>query len=82
VDRPEQLVAQVAVAVLHVDEVEPGLLGEDGSGDEGVDQVVELVVGQHRSVVALDADATVEDRMVERGARRGSLRVASTGPSG
>ncbi len=44
VDRTEQLVEQVAVAVLHVDEVEAGALRELGGAGERLDERVEIVV--------------------------------------
>ena len=54
VDRAEQLVEEVAVAVLDVDEVEPGVGGEHGGVDVGRDERVEVVVGEERCVVRAD----------------------------
>ena len=42
-----ELVPQVAVAVLDVDEVEAGLLGQPGGPDEVLDQLVDLVIAHH-----------------------------------
>ena len=63
----QQLVEEVAVAVLHVDEVEPGLLGQHRRRHVLLDQLVELVIGEHGA--GPGADATVEDRVLVRGAR-------------
>jgi hypothetical protein len=57
----QQFVQQVAVAVLDVDEVEPGLPGEHGGVHVVLGEPVEFVVGQHRCGV--DADAAVEQRV-------------------
>ena len=80
VDRAEQLVQQVAVAVLHVDEVEAGVGGERGGVGEPLDEGVELVVGEHaRSPPRARA---VEDGVVVRDARlRARRRGVPTGPS-
>ena len=70
VDRAEQLVQEVAVAVLDVDEVEPGLGGEHGGVDVALDQRVELVVGQH---------GARRRRRRARRARDGGRRCAARG---
>ncbi len=46
VDRAEQLVEEIAVTVLDVDEVEPGVGGERRGVGVGRDERVEVVVGQ------------------------------------
>ena len=70
VDRAEELVEEVAVAMLDVDEVEPGVGGEGGGVDVGGDERVEVVVGQDRG--GIGADALIEHRMVvgDAGLRR------------
>src|SRR5204862_6831333 len=47
VDRAEELVQQVAVAVLHVDEVVSGAGREHGGAAERLDQLVKILVRQH-----------------------------------
>ena len=64
----EELVEQVAVAVLDVDEVEARLLREHGGGDVALGQFVELVVAEHR--LRVDADARVEHRVGVGGPRQ------------
>ena len=80
--RAEQLVPEVAVAVLDVDEGEARLARAHRRGDEVVDQPIELVVGEDRPIVG-DADARVEDRVAIGDARRRSRRASAsrTGPS-
>ena len=51
----EQFVQQVAVAVLHVDEVEPGVGRQHRGVDEALRQRVELVVVEQADVVGPDA---------------------------
>src|SRR5436190_4078262 len=78
VDRAEELVQQVAVAVLHVDEVVSGAGREHGGAAERLDQLVKILVRQHDGGVG--PDAAVEDRMVVREARlrrAGRARPAS-----
>ena len=53
------------MAVLHVDEVEAGLLGEHGGDDVVLGELVEFVVGEH--CAAIHSDATIEDRVRVRG---------------
>ena len=68
----QQLVEQVAVAVLHVDEVEPGPPGQHRGPHVVVDQGVELGVAEHRRVArrsGLEPDAAVEQRMAVGDAR-------------
>ena len=62
VDRTEQLVEQVAVAVLDVNEVEACVLGEDSCLDVRPDQPIEVVVREHDGCVG--CDPSVEHRMV------------------
>ena len=62
VDRAEQLVEQVAVAVLDVDEVEACVRREDSCRDVRLDELVEVVVGEHDR--CLGRDPSVEHRMV------------------
>ena len=59
----QQLVAEIAVAVLDVDEVEAGSAGQPRRLDEVVDQAVELVIGDHPDPVG---EAPVENRVVAR----------------
>ena len=69
VDCAEQLVEQVAVAVLHVDEVEAGVGGQHRGGHvRACDQRVELVVGE---------DDRVVDRRPRRRAPGGGRRSAA-----
>ena len=58
----EQLVAQVAVAVLHVHELEAGPLREDGGPHVVVGQAVEVLVGQDPHAAG---EAPVQDRVGE-----------------
>ena len=51
--------AEIAVAMLDVDEGEPRVPGQPGGADEVLDEPGDLVVGQDRRVV-LDADEPVE----------------------
>ena len=55
VDGAEQLVEEVAVAVLDVDEVEPGVAGAHGGVHEVDGQAVELAVGEAAGDVGRDA---------------------------
>ncbi len=64
IDGPEQLVQEVAVAVLHVDEVE-ARVGRECSGIHvGVDQRVEVIIGQDDD--RFRCHALVEHRVVVR----------------
>ena len=68
------------MALLHVDEVEPGVGRHLRGGDERADQLVELVVGQHVGVGG--PDPLVEQRMAIGDARRRLRRaVATSAPS-
>ena len=58
----EELVAEVAVAVLHVHELEPGPLREHGGPHVVVGQAVEVLVGQDPHAAG---EAPVEDRVGE-----------------
>ena len=60
---------QVAVAVLHVDEVESGFAGHHCGVDEESDEVVEFVIADQVGVTG--AHATIEERMAIRDARGG-----------
>ena len=85
VDRGQQLVQQVAVAVLDVHEVEPGPPGQHRGPHVVVDQGVELGVGQHGRVAAGPAPSPpgVEQRVAVGDARAAARRRAgSSGPSG
>ena len=64
--------AQVAVAVLDVDEVEPRRLRQPGGGHEVLDEGLDLLVAHHR-VIALGPIRRVEKRVVVQGARLGSV---------
>jgi hypothetical protein len=44
VARAQEFVAEVSVAVLHVDEGEPGACGQSRRRDEFLDQPIELIV--------------------------------------
>ena len=68
----QQLVEQVAVAVLHVDEVEARLLGQHGRLDVLLGQLVELVVAEH--VGGPRPARAVEHRMAVGGAGRAPPR--------
>ena len=72
--------SEVAVAGLHVDEVEARPLGQDGGRDEVVHQAIELVVGEHRGVVG--TDPFVEQRMAVRRPRRRPRAVRTGVPPG
>ena len=73
----QQLVAEVAVAVLDVDEVEAGALRQHRGLHEARRQVVEVVVGQQRHR-AVGADAAVEHRVrVRRERLRLLVRVGA-----
>ena len=61
----QQFVAQVAVAMLHVNEPEADALGHFRCGDELVDEPAQIVVADHaRVVVRVDAELGVELRVV------------------
>ncbi|OQA40206.1 MAG: hypothetical protein BWY52_02927 [Chloroflexi bacterium ADurb.Bin325] len=76
VDRAEKLVAQVAVAVLDIDEREPRALGQRRGAAEVLDQPGDVVVAEQR-VVGRDAELAVEQRvMVEDG----GLELLAVGP--
>jgi hypothetical protein len=64
----EELVQQVAVAVLHVDEVESGGLRQLRRAHKRCDQGIDLFVGQQHGVI-LDTDAAIQQRMALRDAR-------------
>ncbi len=72
--RAEEFVEQVAVAVFHVDEVEASRLRERGRPGERLDQRIDLVIREHRSVVG-DADTAIEQRMPLRDARAPAARL-------
>ena len=65
----EEFVQEVAVAVFHVDEVEPRLMSEHGSIDVSHHEFVEFVVAENCRLRR--ADAFVEDRMFVRRPWRG-----------
>ena len=67
--RAEQLVTEIAVAVLDVDEIEAGSRGDAGRVDEALDERVELVVREQMRRHA-GGKAPVEHRMHVRGHRR------------
>ena len=70
------------MAVLDVDEVEPGLPGEHGGRDDVAGELVELVVGEHRGAVG-DAQPRVEHRVAVRRPRGGvAVGAGASGPSG
>ncbi len=73
----EKFVQEVAVAVLDVDEVEPGLVGEDRGVDVARGEFVELVVGEQLGVAG--ADAFVEKGVAVRDTRRG--HAVGSGPA-
>ena len=58
--RAEQLVTQIAVAVLEVDEGEADVAGQPRGGDEVVDERVELAVGQQPDAAS---EPAIEDRV-------------------
>ena len=64
----QELVTEVAVAVLDVDERETRRLGTARRDEKVADQSIELVIGEHRAVVA-NADARIEHGMAIRDAR-------------
>ena len=66
-DRAQQFVEEVAVAVLHVDEVEASVGGKCSGVRIGVDQLVEVVVREDDR--GLRCDAFVEYRVVVRDPR-------------
>ena len=72
--RAEQLVAEIAVAVLDVDESEPGFSGQRCGRDEVVDHAADLIVGQH-------ADRTRKPA-IEDGVRHGGQRLGTLVPVG
>ena len=74
VDGAQELVAQVAVAMLDVDEVEAGPLGEPGGPHEVGDDPLDLAVA-HDGVVAGGVVALVEQRVMVQGARLGAAHV-------
>ena len=69
IHRGEQLVQQVTVAVLDVDEVEPGVCREHRRVGEPLDQVVEFAVREH--LRRSGTDAGVENRVLVGRARLG-----------
>ena len=71
----EQLVAQVAMAVLHVHEGEPRLLGQARGGHEIRDQAVQLLVGEAAN---LTREAAIQDRV--RVGDEGLRAVRGVGP--
>ena len=73
VARAQQLVAEVAVAVLDVDELKPDGVGAPRGVDEVVDEAVEVVVGHQRDAAG---EALVEDGIdgARRAAPGGSTR--------
>ena len=79
--RRQELVAQVAVAVLDVHEVEARPLRQDRRAHEVVDEAVELVVGQDPHPAR---EAPIEHRVGEgaRGSALSQALGARSGPSG
>jgi len=63
VDRAEEFVAQIAVAVLEIDECEPGTLGQRGCAREVLDEAGDVIVAEQR-IVGRDAELPVEQRVV------------------
>ncbi len=77
----EQFVEQVPVAVLDIDELEPGMLGKHPRNDVVLGEFVEFVVGEHG--VGIGSDAAVEQWMRVRSSRqRRTTQGATNGRSG
>ena len=76
IDRAEQLVEQVPVAVLHVDEVEARVGREHGRVDVGLDELVELVVREHDGRLGrhppVEHGMVVGDQWLRRAGRAGT----------
>ena len=70
VARAKQFVAEVPVALLHIDEPEPGAVREPRRGDEIVDQVIKLFVGEHAHFAR---HPPIEYGMMRRRQRRGPI---------
>ena len=68
VERTQQFVTEIAMACLHIDEVEAGLSSEYGALHEQRNQIIELTIGQQRGLARFAGG--VEQRMPVRRARR------------
>src|SRR5690606_40848142 len=77
----QQLVSEIAVAVLDVDEREAGARGERRRADEVVDERVEAGVGDHGRVAG-HPNPPVEQRMTVGDDRRGAARAGPRAAGG
>src|SRR5207237_1854671 len=73
--RAEQLVSEIAVALLDVHEGEARIPREPRGGGEIFDQTIELVVGEHADAIRKPA---IENRMRVRGERLMTVGCAGT----
>ena len=61
---PQKLMQQIAVTVFDVDEVRPGLFGDAGGANVGVDEFVHVLIAEDL-VVAGHVEFGIEERMAE-----------------
>jgi len=61
----KQFVAEVAVAMLDIDESEPDAPGRAGGADVIIDQAVDVIVADDRRIIVrIDAQFAVQDRVM------------------